>query len=471
MFADAGSAKAYLKSLSQHPDRPGDTDYMNPDFAIKLANSIQQARGQGLQVGVMSGYRSPGQTGSAYDAGGNSSHTYGLAADVSGLDGANGQVTRQWGQIAAQNGLSNPYGVGHPKEFNHWQLPPQPLERTPVLLNNLKNAAATGDYNKVWAAYSQTPGTQTTGTTTMAGNDNRQAVFDALTSKEIGLSPTQALGVMWSMGGESGGTISSNAVGGGGDYGIAQWTGPRKAGLQAFAQQQGKPMSDPGVQIDYLKSELLGSHNAVLQHLKTVTTPDAAARVWTGEYEIPKVNNSDARIAQGGHVGQIDANGKFIAGDAKPDLGKGGGGTTTPGTSTGGTTTPSTVAPPTPQEMWQMSLGQSLASLGTAMGGGGKAPDPAPDVPIRTMAMETPTPQSAPSPLPPEFAGGVPGDLASMATMPQETSLPQGAPGLTDGAPSMTSMLPGIGTDANFNYLDPRRTVSPSTSFRGVRLG
>ena len=107
----------------------------------------------GLPVGVMSGYRSDTTTGSAYDAGGNSSHGYGLASDISGLDGPNGKITQAWARIAQSNGLNNPYGAGNAKEFNHWQLPAQPLEQTPQLLARLKQARASGDFQNVWSAY------------------------------------------------------------------------------------------------------------------------------------------------------------------------------------------------------------------------------------------------------------------------------------------------------------------------------
>lgn len=144
---------AYLSGLSEHPTRAGDVSNMNPDFATRLAAAIRQARAAGLRVGLMSGYRDDSTTGSAYDAGGNSSHGYGLASDISGLDGPNGKITNAWSQIAQANGLHNPYGVGNKAEFNHWQLPPQPLEQTPKLLASLKQARSSGDFQNVWSAY------------------------------------------------------------------------------------------------------------------------------------------------------------------------------------------------------------------------------------------------------------------------------------------------------------------------------
>jgi hypothetical protein len=144
---------AYLNGLSAHPDRPGDTSNLNPAFATQLASALRQANAAGLHVGVESGFREPTQTGSAYDAGGNSSHTYGLAADISGLGGANSAQAQQWQKIAEANGLHNPYGIGDAAEFNHWQLPPQPLEKSPQLLASLQAAKATGNFSNVWNAY------------------------------------------------------------------------------------------------------------------------------------------------------------------------------------------------------------------------------------------------------------------------------------------------------------------------------
>ena len=160
-FTDPALARSYLASLSAHQGRPGDTSNLNPQFAIGMANAIQQARAAGMPVGLSSGFREAGQTGSAYDAGGNSSHTYGLASDISGLDGPNGKITNAWAQIAQQNGLHNPYGVGNRAEFNHWQLPSLPLEQTPQLLGQLKAAKASGNMQSVWNAFSPPGGTQT----------------------------------------------------------------------------------------------------------------------------------------------------------------------------------------------------------------------------------------------------------------------------------------------------------------------
>jgi hypothetical protein len=213
---------AFLAGLSEHPNRPGDTSNFNPDFAARLAKSIREARAMGLPVGVMSGYRSDTTTGSAYDAGGNSSHGYGLASDISGLDGPNGKITQAWARIAQSNGLNNPYGAGNAKEFNHWQLPPQPLEQTPQLLARLKQARASGDFQNVWSAYGggptppSSPGAAapinaglTVNTSPLAGS-HEQFITDY--AKSIGLDPKLALGIANAEGLRAWSTSNPNAA-------------------------------------------------------------------------------------------------------------------------------------------------------------------------------------------------------------------------------------------------------------------
>ncbi len=225
-MADDDDAYAYLAGLSEHPNRQGDTANLNPAFAQRLAAAIRQARGEGLPIGVMSAFREPGQTGSAYDAGGNSAHSYGLASDVSGLDGPNGKITTRWGQIAAENGLNNPYGVGNAKEFNHWQLPPQPLEQTPQLLASLKQAKASGSWPAVWSAYSGggdsgaapirtaaapiNPGL-TVNSSPLAGSHS-QFIQDY--ARSIGLNPNLALGIAGAEGLKSWSAKNPNAASG-----------------------------------------------------------------------------------------------------------------------------------------------------------------------------------------------------------------------------------------------------------------
>lgn len=157
-FTDPDEARNYLSGLSAHQSRVGDTSYLHPDFALRLANSIQQARALGMPVTLESGYRTPTTTGSNYDAQGYSLHGFGAAADVSGIGNAGSPSAALWGKIAAQNGIYNPYGLSDAKEYNHWQLVPWKLEQRPDVQKAL--IASGGDLNKVWGAVAPVSATQ-----------------------------------------------------------------------------------------------------------------------------------------------------------------------------------------------------------------------------------------------------------------------------------------------------------------------
>jgi hypothetical protein len=98
------------------------TERLHPEFVVRLANAIREARSAGLpSAGVHSAYRPP-----AFGVGGfsdkfNSLHTYGLAVDMYGIGSAGSAETRLWHEIAARNGVVCPYGPRHQAEWNHCQ--------------------------------------------------------------------------------------------------------------------------------------------------------------------------------------------------------------------------------------------------------------------------------------------------------------------------------------------------------------
>jgi hypothetical protein len=160
---DAAPARAFLNSVSSHPDRSGDTSGLHPEFATRLAAAIQEARQAGLPVGLESGFRTDDTTGSAYDASGMSLHGKGVAADVNGIGAYGSPQAAQWAAIAERHGLYNPYlgaaGASNSidayrsaKEYNHWQLVPYKLEDRPDVQKAIQ--AAGGDMSKVWDAIS-----------------------------------------------------------------------------------------------------------------------------------------------------------------------------------------------------------------------------------------------------------------------------------------------------------------------------
>jgi hypothetical protein len=65
-----------------------------------------------------------------------------------------------------------------------------------------------------------------------------------------------------------------------GGFGLAQWTGPRRRQLEAFAQSRGTDVSDLNTQLDFLMTELQGSEaGAAKAILAAQDTPQAAAAI------------------------------------------------------------------------------------------------------------------------------------------------------------------------------------------------
>jgi|SRR5579864_8762812 len=189
--------------------------------------------------------------------------------------------------------------------------------------------------------------------------DNRQFFYNKLTG-ELGLPPQAALGVLYSLGGESGASLNTGAVGPGGDFGVAQWLGPRKAGLNQMAKTLGTDNTDPNTQWAFMKSELVGPYSHVLQGLQGAKTAADATNIWTAQYESPAVNNWQARYQRGSAVGTIDENGAFVPGKggASPNPAP----TTTPGTTLNATGTtpdsaPASAPAPVPSVASQLAQG------------------------------------------------------------------------------------------------------------------
>jgi hypothetical protein len=95
---------------------------LHPEFVVRLANAIREARSAGLpSAGVFSAYRPP-----AFGVGGfsdkfNSLHTYGLAVDMQGIGRPSSSEAQLWHETAARNGVVCPYGPRDRAEWNHCQ--------------------------------------------------------------------------------------------------------------------------------------------------------------------------------------------------------------------------------------------------------------------------------------------------------------------------------------------------------------
>jgi hypothetical protein len=126
--AEVAEARAYLIETAS----PGFTmtlqgaelaiGRLHPEFVVRLANAIREARSAGLPfAGVFSAYRPP-----AFGIGGfsdkfNSLHTYGLAVDMHGIGRPGSPEAQLWHATAAKNGVVCPYGPRDRAEWNHCQ--------------------------------------------------------------------------------------------------------------------------------------------------------------------------------------------------------------------------------------------------------------------------------------------------------------------------------------------------------------
>lgn len=80
-----------------------------------------------------------------------------------------------------------------------------------------------------------------------------------------------------------------------GGYGLAQWTGPRRKQLEAFAQQQGKPVSDMDVQLDFLMTELQGSEKRAAQSIFGAKDTGSAAVAIVNDFLRPAEEHRASR--------------------------------------------------------------------------------------------------------------------------------------------------------------------------------
>ena len=95
---------------------------LHPEFVVRLANAIREARSAGLSfAGVFSAYRPPAFGIGAFSDKFNSLHSYGLAVDVQGIGRPGSPEAQLWHEIAARNGVICPYGPHDQSEWNHCQ--------------------------------------------------------------------------------------------------------------------------------------------------------------------------------------------------------------------------------------------------------------------------------------------------------------------------------------------------------------
>ena len=121
-----------------------------------------------------------------------------------------------------------------------------------------------------------------------------------------------AQGVAMNFRDESGfetGIQERNPRAGRGGYGLAQWTGPRRVGLENYAAQRGASTADPDVQLDYFMAENAGPERAAWSQVMQAPTAQQAASQFVTHWERPAPEHRASRVnrylnATPGSVGQ-----------------------------------------------------------------------------------------------------------------------------------------------------------------------
>lgn len=72
-----------------------------------------------------------------------------------------------------------------------------------------------------------------------------------------------------------------------GGYGLAQWTGPRRRQLEAYAEDRGVSPADADVQLDFLMEELNTTESAAYRRLLRTDNAAEAAQVFLNHFERP----------------------------------------------------------------------------------------------------------------------------------------------------------------------------------------
>lgn len=139
-----------------------------------------------------------------------------------------------------------------------------------------------------------------------AAGDSAASIKQGLIDR--GMSPQVADAFVMNFQDESGlnpGINETNPIvpGSRGGYGLAQWTGPRRKALEAYAAQVGKPVSDMGTQLDFLMTELQGPEAAAYKAIQAAPDTGGAAAAIVNNFLRPAEANRakrEARYLKGG---------------------------------------------------------------------------------------------------------------------------------------------------------------------------
>lgn len=103
-----------------------------------------------------------------------------------------------------------------------------------------------------------------------------------------------------------------------GGFGLAQWTGPRRIGLEKFAEVTGRPLDDVDTQLDYLMTELQGPERGAASAIMSSRDPGGAAAAIASEFLRPAPEHLQRRVAE--YTGGGGYSGGGGGGAAQPNM-------------------------------------------------------------------------------------------------------------------------------------------------------
>jgi hypothetical protein len=135
-------------------------------------------------------------------------------------------------------------------------------------------------------------------------------IIEGLMSR--GLSLPVARGITANMIAESGLNPGINEIaplvpGSRGGFGLNQWTGPRRRQLEEYAEQQGRPIDDLDLQLDFTIWELGNTERAAMDALSGVNDPVEAARIYSERFLRPGIPHMDRRLAEARRLAGLGA--------------------------------------------------------------------------------------------------------------------------------------------------------------------
>lgn len=151
-----------------------------------------------------------------------------------------------------------------------------------------------GGAARVYASFARKPLNDAFGQQPLAQQNQQLSAMrglrGAMTAQQFfmskGYTPEQAAGIVGNLIHESG--MDPNAVGDNGtSLGIAQFHKERRAALEAFAKERGKPASDFQTQLEFVEHELQTTEGKTRAKLLAAKTPEQAAHAFI-DYERPQ---------------------------------------------------------------------------------------------------------------------------------------------------------------------------------------